>query len=271
MLQGQQQGRAGQQIDQDGGQNQTGCSEIEGKLRPPRRWTTHQGPVEHHIEPNADDRKAKGCGAVAQGIKHAHQHVSAEIGGHAQSIGHQQARHELHGTLIESTPLVHQSHNWSGEGQKQGTQRKHRCRRQHQALTDSSDQLWTVLRSRQAREGWQQRQIHNSAYSHLKDVEMGKRKIVGVNHGMMEEEVPIKAMKLDDDLGEKQRNKLKSLRSSRDNSIVESSLEEIRNAAKNNTNLFPIVIKAIKNDCTLGEIMGAMKDEFGTWMAPSGF
>ena len=121
------------------------------------------------------------------------------------------------------------------------------------------------------KEGWQQRQIHNSAYSHLNDVESGKRKIVGVNYAMMESEVPIKAMKLDDKLGKIQRNKLESLRNSRDNDAVNLSLDEIRNAAKNNINLFPIVIQAIKNDCTLGEIMGAMKDEFSTWMAPSGF
>ena len=98
-----------------------------------------------------------------------------------------------------------------------------------------------------------------------------KGKIVGVNYAMMESEVPIKAMKLDDKLGKIQRNKLESLRNSRDNDAVNLSLDEIRNAAKNNINLFPIVIQAIKNDCTLGEIMGAMKDEFSTWMAPSGF
>ena len=121
------------------------------------------------------------------------------------------------------------------------------------------------------KEGWQQRQIHNSAYSHLNDVESGKRKIVGVNYAIMESEVPIKEIKLDDKLGKIQRNKLESLRNSRDNDAVNLSLDEIRNAAKNNINLFPIVIQAIKNDCTLGEIMGAMKDEFSTWMAPSGF
>jgi hypothetical protein len=27
----------------------------------------------------------------------------------------------------------------------------------------------------------------------------------------------------------------------------------------------------VKAGCTLGEIMQAMKDVFGTWMAPSGF
>ena len=121
------------------------------------------------------------------------------------------------------------------------------------------------------KEGWQQRQIHNSAYSHLKDVESGKRKIVGVNYAMMDGEIPIKAMKLDDKLGEIQRKKLESLRDSRDNNAVNLSLDKIRNAAKNNTNLFPLVIQALKNNCTLGEIMTAMKDEFGTWMAPSGF
>jgi methylmalonyl-CoA mutase N-terminal domain/subunit len=121
------------------------------------------------------------------------------------------------------------------------------------------------------KEGWQQRQIHNSAYKHLKDVESGERKIVGVNHGTMDENNPIKAMKLDDKLGEAQRNKLELLRMNRNTESVNLALESIRNAAKSNDNLFPLVLDAIRSDCTLGEIMQAMKDEFGTWMAPSGF
>ena len=42
-------------------------------------------------------------------------------------------------------------------------------------------------------------------------------------------------------------------------------------AAKGTENLFPLVIEALKQDCTLGEIINAMKDVFGTYMAPSGF
>ena len=121
------------------------------------------------------------------------------------------------------------------------------------------------------KEGWQQRQIHNSAFKHLKDVESGDRKIVGVNHGTMNENNPIKAMKLDNELGDKQRTKLANLRKKRDQDAADSALARVRNAAKGNDNLFPIVINAIRSDCTLGEIMQAMKDEFGTWMAPSGF
>ena len=121
------------------------------------------------------------------------------------------------------------------------------------------------------KEGWQQRQIHNSAYSHLKDVESGNRKIVGVNHGIMDENNPIKAMKLDDELSERQKEKLVSLRRNRDNQAVIEILNSITKAAKNNENLFPVVLDAVRCKCTLGEIMQAMKVEFGTWMAPSGF
>ena len=121
------------------------------------------------------------------------------------------------------------------------------------------------------KEGWQQRQIHNSAYSHLNQVESGERKIVGVNFGMMDENNPIKAMKLDDSLGMRQQEKLANLRANRNHDAAMSSLKDITNAANSDENLFPLVIDAIKKDCTLGEIMGAMKQEFGTWMAPSGF
>ena len=121
------------------------------------------------------------------------------------------------------------------------------------------------------KDGWQQRQIHNSAYSHLQDVESGKRKIIGVNYAKMDNEPPISAMNLAGNLGEIQTAKLTEWRANRDQEKVLASLNEIKSAAIGNANLFPIIINAVRNKCTLGEIMNAMKDEFGTWMAPSGF
>ena len=137
------------------------------------------------------------------------------------------------------------------------------------AMIEEIDQMGGAMAG--IKEGWQQRQIHNSAFQHLNDVESGKRKIVGVNHGLMDETNTITAMKLDDSLGKSQRDKLANLRKNRDQKIAMQSLEAIRAAAETGDNLFPLVIDAIKNDCTLGEIMSAMKDVFGTWMAPSGF
>ncbi len=120
-------------------------------------------------------------------------------------------------------------------------------------------------------QGWQQREIHNAAYQHLNDVEQEKRKIVGVNHGLMDEETETEVLKLDPTVGESQCRRLAELRNIRNNAIVAKCLEAIRLAAAGDDNLFPLVLDAVRNDCTLGEIIAAMKDVFGTWMAPSGF
>jgi len=78
-------------------------------------------------------------------------------------------------------------------------------------------------------------------------------------------------LKPDADLGVRQKEKLANLRNNRDDEAVEASLTAIRVEAAKDTNLFPLVIEALKHDCTLGEIISAMKEEFGTYMAPSGF
>jgi len=119
--------------------------------------------------------------------------------------------------------------------------------------------------------GFQQKEIHESAWTHMTQVESNERKIVGINHGVLDEEEMPPLLKPDPELGNKQKQKLKELRNTRDDDLVENSLEAIRMAAAGETNLFPLVIEALRNDCTLGEIISAMKSEFGTYMAPSGF
>ena len=120
-------------------------------------------------------------------------------------------------------------------------------------------------------QGWQQREIHNAAYQHLNDVEAETRKIVGVNHGLMDEETETEVLKLDPSVGDEQCMRLAELRKKRDGEAVDACLEAIRVAAASEDNLFPHVLNAVRMDCTLGEIITAMKDVFGTWMAPSGF
>lgn len=120
-------------------------------------------------------------------------------------------------------------------------------------------------------QGWQQREIHNAAYQHLNDVEAKKRRIVGVNHGLMDEETETEVLKLDPSVGDEQCLRLANLRNSRDDEEVMACLEAIRVAAACEENLFPLVLNAVRMDCTLGEIISAMRDVFGTWMAPSGF
>ncbi len=119
--------------------------------------------------------------------------------------------------------------------------------------------------------GFQQREIHEAAWAHLNQVESGERKIVGVNHGVLEEEEMPDLLTPDPDLWKKQTKKLENLREKRDNHKAKHSLEMIEKIAQSDENLFPYVIDALRNDCTLGEIINAMKKVFGTYMAPSGF
>jgi methylmalonyl-CoA mutase N-terminal domain/subunit len=119
--------------------------------------------------------------------------------------------------------------------------------------------------------GYQQREIHETAWAHLTEVESGERKIIGINFGVLEDEEMPPLLKPDPELGIRQSEKLEKLREGRNNAAAATALESITMAAKGTENLFPLVIEALKTDCTLGEIINAMKEVFGTYMAPSGF
>jgi len=120
-------------------------------------------------------------------------------------------------------------------------------------------------------QGWQQHEIHLSAYQYLNEIEKNERNIVGVNYGTMDETEGIPIMKTDAMLGERQTERLSALRSSRNNEAVATALDAIKHAAATSENLFPLVLDAVRQRATLGEIMNALKDEFGTYVAPSGF
>ncbi len=117
----------------------------------------------------------------------------------------------------------------------------------------------------------QQKDIHEAAWQHMRAVEKNERLIIGVNHGVEKGNDTMTLQNLDLGLGERQKDKLSKLRQQRDEISASKALEEIRSGAKGTENMFPLIISAVKADCTLGEIMTAMKDVFGTYMAPSGF
>ena len=120
-------------------------------------------------------------------------------------------------------------------------------------------------------QGYQQQEIHSTAYRYFNEIERGTRRIVGVNHGIMEEKVHIKPMKLNPEVTEHQKLRLDELRKNRNDSQIREILARITDASKTRENLFPLVLEAVRANATLGEIMQAMKDVFGTYSAPSGF
>ncbi len=119
--------------------------------------------------------------------------------------------------------------------------------------------------------GYQQRCIHEVAYRHQTDIEKGERKIIGVNHALMDEVLNSEGQKIDQGLQEHQSQRLNKLRAERDEEACSRCLQAVIDAAESGDNLFIPVLAAVKVDATLGEIINALKGVFGTYVAASGF
>ena len=114
------------------------------------------------------------------------------------------------------------------------------------------------------RQGFPQGEIQDASYQAQRDLEDKRSVVVGVNEFVTPEPPPTGLLRVDESVGEKQRERLKLLRSERHNGPVQNALDAIRKAAKDETtNLVPLILDAVKVEATLGEISDAMRDVFG--------
>lgn len=114
-------------------------------------------------------------------------------------------------------------------------------------------------------QGFIQNEIAKSAYQYQQKIESGEKIIVGVNRFTSEEKTTFPSFKIDDNIRTIQSEKLATLRQKRNQAQVDAILLELKSAADSNTNLMPIVIRAVENYCTLGEIAGALREVFGEY------
>ena len=61
------------------------------------------------------------------------------------------------------------------------------------------------------------------------------------------------------------------LRTTRDAAAVDRALTRLENAAKDEVNLMPVFIDAVKAYCTLGEMIGVLKGVYGEYLEPAVF
>lgn len=114
-------------------------------------------------------------------------------------------------------------------------------------------------------EGYIQEEIARASYEYQKEVESSERIIVGVNK-FTEKEPPFdKVFKIDDSIRTLQINKINALKASRDNQKVSETLARLEAAAKGTENLMPIIIEAVEEYATLGEIANTLRKVFGEY------
>ena len=121
-------------------------------------------------------------------------------------------------------------------------------------------------------QGYLQREIARSAADYQTKVDNNQRVVVGVNDFVSDDEkIDIPILEIDPQAENTQCNKLDTLRNNRNDSTVKTTLSKIQEACQNNENLVPPIIRAAKTYATLGEIVDAMKAEFGEWQETAVF
>ncbi len=113
--------------------------------------------------------------------------------------------------------------------------------------------------------GFIQKEIEESAWRFQKEVEEGKRVIVGVNRFTVEEETPVPVQKIDPEVGRRRAEEIRRYRAERDPAPVEAALKRLKAAARGEENLFPYVLEAFRARATLGEVAGALREVFGEY------
>jgi methylmalonyl-CoA mutase, N-terminal domain len=117
--------------------------------------------------------------------------------------------------------------------------------------------------------GYVQREIQESAYRYQKGIETEEAVIVGVNRFQIEEEQPVKTLRIDPALEREQVERLRSLRQKRDSAAVESSLAKLEDAAHSTENLLPRILECVEAYTTVGEISNRLRKVWGEYRETS--
>ena len=114
--------------------------------------------------------------------------------------------------------------------------------------------------------GWVQNEIAKSAYAHQKSIDSEKRKIVGVNAYVEDDEPEPILQKIDPVSVRKQIEGVKAVKNDRDNDTVNTKLSQLETHAKSQKNLMPAIIDCVRAECTLGEIADVLRKQFGEFV-----
>ncbi len=113
--------------------------------------------------------------------------------------------------------------------------------------------------------GFPQREIADAAFRYQREVDEGKRIVVGVNRYQVDDEDEIPILRIDPELERKQRARLEATKARRDSAGVERSLAALKRAAEAGENLMPRLLDCARARASEGEMVAALQEVFGTY------
>jgi methylmalonyl-CoA mutase N-terminal domain/subunit len=111
--------------------------------------------------------------------------------------------------------------------------------------------------------GFMQREIQEAAYRYQRDVESKARIVVGVNEYVTEDGAPMGLFAVDPGIGAALRERVERLRRTRDADRASRALDALEKGARGSANLLPLMVEAVEQMVTLGEICERLRAVFG--------
>ena len=112
-------------------------------------------------------------------------------------------------------------------------------------------------------QGYQMREIHDSAFKLQQDVEEERRIVVGVNRYSGPAPPIEKLQSIDPEQTARQTERVKRVRGERDNTAAEAALGRLKDVAAGSDNTVPAILECVESYCTVGEIADVFRSVFG--------
>jgi methylmalonyl-CoA mutase N-terminal domain/subunit len=113
--------------------------------------------------------------------------------------------------------------------------------------------------------GYIQAEIQRSAYQYQREVETGKRVIVGVNRFQSDEAAGPPAFRIDPAIEQSRIDEIRTVRAGRSVSAWNEALASLETTARGTENLMPRILAAAAADATVGEISDTLRRVFGEY------
>ncbi|MFN2633038.1 MAG: methylmalonyl-CoA mutase [Thermoanaerobaculia bacterium] len=112
-------------------------------------------------------------------------------------------------------------------------------------------------------QGFLAREIEEAAYSAQREVEEGRRTVVGVNAFREEEDLRPPLLTIDPAIERDQIERLAAFKSRRDAAAVTTALEALERDAREDRNVMPAILTGVTAGVTLGEVVARLKSVYG--------
>src|SRR5713226_9797021 len=96
----------------------------------------------------------------------------------------------------------------------------------------------------------------------------GRKVVVGVNKYVIADEKPVEYLKLDEAMEREQIESVRARKASRDMAKVERQLKQLAESCRNGHNVMPVLVDAVKDYVSLGEVSDVYRQVFGLYREP---